>query len=107
MLELHDSTTALIASNDNWQTTQIGGIISSDQVGAIQNSHLVPTQPTESAIIATLQPGRYTAIVRGQNATTGVALVEGNYTAIVRRVNNTVGVALVGVDDLPPFFQRR
>jgi len=76
VLELHDSTTALIASNDNWQTTQIGGIITADQVSDIQNSQLAPTQPTESAIIATLQPGRYTAIVRGQNATTGVALVE-------------------------------
>jgi plastocyanin len=103
MLELHDSTRALIASNNNWQTTMIGGIITSDQVGAIQNSHLAPTQPTESAIIATLQPGSYTAIVRGQNATTGVALV-GNYTAIVLGVNNTVGGALVGVYHLPPFF---
>jgi uncharacterized protein GlcG (DUF336 family) len=75
-LELHDGTTALIASNDNWQTTQIGGIISGDQVSAIQNSGLAPSQASESAIIATLQPGNYTAIVRGKNNTTGVALVE-------------------------------
>jgi sugar lactone lactonase YvrE len=75
-LELHDSTTALIASNNNWQTTIRGGIITSDQVGAIQNSGHAPTQPSESAIIATLPPGNYTAIVRGVNNTTGVALVE-------------------------------
>src|SRR2546430_9141552 len=45
-----------IASNDNWQTTVIGGVITSNQVSAIQNSGHVPTQPSESAIIATLQP---------------------------------------------------
>jgi hypothetical protein len=62
--------------NDDWQTTQIGGIIASDQVGEIQSSQLAPTNPAESAIIATLQPGSYTAIVRGVNNTTGNALVE-------------------------------
>src|SRR5438477_153003 len=82
-LELHNGTGALIASNNNWQTTVIGGIITSNQVSAIQNSGHAPTQPSESAIIATLQPGNYTAIVRG--------------------VNNTIGVALVEVYDLPPF----
>jgi hypothetical protein len=76
VLDLHDSSGALIASNNNWRTTIIGGIIGSDQVNAIQNSRLAPTQPSESAIIATLQPGNYTAIVRGMNNTTGVALVE-------------------------------
>jgi hypothetical protein len=75
-LELHNSTRALIASNNNWQTTVIGGIITSDQVSAIQNSGHAPTQPSESAIIATLQPGNYTAIVRGVSNTVGVALVE-------------------------------
>jgi GH25 family lysozyme M1 (1,4-beta-N-acetylmuramidase) len=76
-LELHDGSGALIATNDNWQTTQIGGIITADQVNDIQNSGLAPTQAAESAIIATLQPGNYTAIVRGTNNTTGIALVEG------------------------------
>ena len=76
-LELHDSTGALIASNDNWQTTIIGGIITADQVAEIQSSGHAPTVATESAIIATLPPGNYTAIVRGVNNTVGVALVEG------------------------------
>src|SRR5207253_2519264 len=53
-LELHNGTGALIASNNNWQTTVIGGIITSNQVSAIQNSGHAPTQPSESAIIATL-----------------------------------------------------
>jgi hypothetical protein len=75
-LELHDSTGALIASNDNWQHTIIGGIITSDQVAAIRASGHAPRDPRESAIIATLPPGNYTAIVRGINNTTGVALVE-------------------------------
>ena len=75
-LELHDGRGAVIASNDNWQTTVIGGIITKDQVMDIQNSGHAPTDPLESAIIATLPPGRYTAIVRGKNIAVGVALVE-------------------------------
>jgi hypothetical protein len=75
-LELHDSTGALIASNDNWQHTIIGGIITMDQVQEIIDSGHAPTDPTESAIIATLPPGNYTAIVSGVNNTKGVALVE-------------------------------
>jgi hypothetical protein len=75
-LELHNGTGALIASNDNWQTTILGGVVTSDQVSDIQNSGHVPTAASESAIIANLTPGNYTAIVRGANNTTGVALVE-------------------------------
>jgi len=75
-LEIHNDTGALIASNDNWQTTHIGGIITANQVSAIQNSGHAPTAASESAIIANLPPGNYTAIVRGLNNTTGVALVE-------------------------------
>jgi hypothetical protein len=76
ILELHDGTGALIASNDDWQHTIIGGIITHDQVAEIQSSGYAPTDSRESAIIATLPPGNYTAIVRGVNNTTGVALVE-------------------------------
>jgi hypothetical protein len=75
-LELHNGTGALIGSNDNWQTTILGGVITSNQVSDIQNSGHVPTAASESAIIADLQPGNYTAIVRGVNNTTGIALVE-------------------------------
>ena len=75
-LELHNGSGALIATNDNWQTTILGGIITSNQVSDIQNSGHAPTAGTESAIIADLQPGNYTAIVQGVNNTAGVALVE-------------------------------
>jgi hypothetical protein len=75
-LELHDAAGTLIGSNDNWQTTIIGGVITGNQVSDIQNSGHAPTEANESAIIANLAPGNYTAIVRGVNNTTGVALVE-------------------------------
>jgi hypothetical protein len=75
-LELHDGNGTLIASNDNWQTTIIGGIITQDQVQDIMNSGRAPGDGRESAIIGNLPPGNYTAIVRGVNSTIGVALVE-------------------------------
>jgi hypothetical protein len=75
-LELHDSNGALIASNDDWQTTIMGGIITSDQVQEIQNCGYAPEDLSESAIVANLSPGNYTAMVRGVNDATGVALVE-------------------------------
>ena len=64
-LELHDGTGALIGFNDNWQTTIIGGVITHDQVQEILNSGRAPTDMRESAIIADLPAGNYTAIVRG------------------------------------------
>jgi hypothetical protein len=75
-LGLHDTTRALIASNDNWRDTIIGGIITSDQRGDIRNSGYAPADGRESAIIADLPAGNYTAIVRGVNNLTGVALME-------------------------------
>ena len=75
-LELHDGTGALIASNDNWQHTVIGGIITTDQVRDIRTSGHAPRDPRESAIIADLPPGNYTGIVRDKNIIVGVGLVE-------------------------------
>jgi hypothetical protein len=75
-LELHNGTGALIASNDNWQSTIIGGIIGHSQVQQIINSGHAPMDPRESAIIASLPAGNYTAIMRGVGNTTGVGLVE-------------------------------
>ena len=75
-LELHDSTGALIATKDNWRTTIIGGIITTNQVREITASGLAPADGRESAIIAELPTGNYTAILRGVNDTTGVALIE-------------------------------
>jgi uncharacterized protein (DUF1800 family) len=67
LLELHDGNGALIAQNDNWKSTQ--------QV-EIEASALAPTDDREPAIVSTLAPGNYTAIVRGSNNTTGIALIE-------------------------------
>jgi hypothetical protein len=66
-LELHDGSGSTIASNDDWMTTQKQAII---------DTTVPPTDPRESAIVATLPPGNYTGIVRGKNNATGVALVE-------------------------------
>jgi len=67
VLELHDGKGVQIASNDDWR---------SNQEAAISATGIAPTDSRESAIRASLQPGAYTAIVRGKNDTTGVALVE-------------------------------
>ena len=75
-LELHNGSGTLIGTNDDWQTTIIGGIITGNQVSDIQNSGHAPTAATESAIIADLPPGNYTAIQSGVNNTAGVGLVE-------------------------------
>lgn len=75
-LELRDNSGALIGSNDNWGTTVIGGIITSDQVAEIQGSGLAPTNAAETALIGTVAPGSYTAQVRGANNTTGIGVAE-------------------------------
>jgi pimeloyl-ACP methyl ester carboxylesterase len=67
-LELHDAQGGIIASNDDW--------INSPDAAAISATTLQPTDNRESAILANLQPGGYTAVVRGAGNTTGVALVE-------------------------------
>jgi hypothetical protein len=66
-LELHDGSGAVIAFNDNWKDSQ---------QTEIEATTIPPGDDRESAIVATLAPGNYTAIVRGSNNTTGVALVE-------------------------------
>lgn len=66
-LELRDENGDLVRSNDNWR---------SDQEAEIESTTLAPENDHESAIIATLSAAPYTAIVRGANGTSGVALVE-------------------------------
>jgi uncharacterized protein (DUF2141 family) len=66
-LELHGPNGALMATNDHWKESQ--------QV-EIENSTLAPTNDAESAIIATLPPGSYTAILSGRNDTAGIGVVE-------------------------------
>jgi hypothetical protein len=66
-LELRDANGALIAFDDDWND---------NTPTAIKAILLKPSDDRESAIVASLAPGNYTAIVRGKNGTTGVALVE-------------------------------
>jgi arylsulfatase A-like enzyme len=66
-LELRDASGNLISFNDNWKDTQ---------QTQIQATGLAPPNDNESAIIATLSPGSYTAILRGNDSTTGNGLVE-------------------------------
>jgi hypothetical protein len=67
-VELRDASGALVASNDNWGNDPNASVI--------QSENLAPSNPNESALKATLNPGSYTAIVRGANGATGVGLVE-------------------------------
>jgi hypothetical protein len=67
ILELHDAAGQLLAANDNWK---------SDQQAEIQNSGVAPTNDLESAIVATLSPGNYSAVLRGKDNTAGVGLVD-------------------------------
>jgi hypothetical protein len=75
-LELNDKTNAVIARNDNWKETQIGGVITADQAADIQATGAQPKDDKEAALIATVSPGNYTAVVRGVGNTTGVGLAE-------------------------------
>ena len=72
-LELHDSTGAVIATNDDWQDAANAQSIP---------SALRPTNQLESAILATLNRGAYTAVLRGYNNSTGIGLVEVYDTSI-------------------------
>jgi hypothetical protein len=66
-LALHNAQGAMIAFNNDWRD--------SEQI-AIEGTGIPPADAKESAILATLASGNYTAIVRGTNDTTGVGLVE-------------------------------
>ena len=67
ILELHYPDGTTVVTNNNWRD---------DQEAEIEATGLAPNDDLESAIVATLDPGSYTAIVRGVNGGTGVGLVE-------------------------------
>lgn len=66
ILELHKPDGTVI-TNDNWRNSQEAAILATG---------LAPTSNLESAIVRTLDPGAYTAVVRGKNGGVGVGLVE-------------------------------
>ena len=69
VLELHGPGTFVTITNNNWRDDPV-------QAALIQATGLPPANNLESAIDATLPPGNYTAVVRGRNDTSGVAIVE-------------------------------
>jgi N-acetylneuraminic acid mutarotase len=67
VMELHGPGGFVTITNDNWRDTQ---------AAEIKATFIPPANLLESAIVATLAPGAYTAIVSGKGQTSGVALVE-------------------------------
>ena len=67
VLQLLDENGAVIASNDNWKDTQRS---------EIEETGIPPSHDLEAAILRTLSPAVYTAILRGKNGTVGIGLVE-------------------------------
>ncbi|PYI94483.1 MAG: hypothetical protein DME97_00465 [Verrucomicrobia bacterium] len=71
-LELHQGNTTL-ATNDNWKINDQTG---QSQEAEIRATTIPPGNDSESALVATLSPGSYTAVLAGKNGTTGIGLVE-------------------------------
>ena len=67
ILELHGPNGDLLAVNDSWKQ---------GQPAEIEQTGLAPTDDREAVILADLGPGGYTAILRGENNTTGIGLAE-------------------------------
>ncbi len=65
-LSLFDSKGSLVAANDNWRSN----------AAAVQATGLAPKDDAESAIVVTLAPGAYTAVLSGVAGARGVALFE-------------------------------
>ncbi|MEY2510769.1 MAG: hypothetical protein QOE26_1532 [Verrucomicrobiota bacterium] len=75
-LEIHDASGSTVATNNDWRSTQQGQLITGDQSAEINSSGLAPGNDLESAIIANLAPGNFTAVVRGAGNTTGTGVVD-------------------------------
>jgi hypothetical protein len=71
-LELHQGS-ATLATNDNWKVNDQTG---QSQEADIRATTIPPSNDLESALVATLSPGAYTAVLAGKNGGTGVGLVE-------------------------------
>jgi hypothetical protein len=94
VLELHGPGGFATITNDNWRDDPV-------QQAAIIATGIPPTNNLESAIDTTLNPGAYTAIVKGKNNTSGVALVEiyDLSPAVAAKLANISTRALVGTGD--------
>jgi hypothetical protein len=100
LLNIYNSAGTILATNDNWQDTQAAEITASGHQ---------PTNANESAVVITLNPGPYTAILSGVNGQAGVGLIEvydlnagtpgsidfGQLTVVDRMATPAVNVALI------------
>jgi hypothetical protein len=91
LLELHGPAGFTTVTNNSWQDDPAQAVL-------IQASGLAPTNNFEAAIDATLNPGAYTGVVRGNGGTTGIGLVEvyDLSQAVLSKLGNISTRALVG-----------
>lgn len=68
IVSLRDANGSMLQTNDDWQQNP--------DATAIANAGFAPSNPKESALLATLNAGNYTAVVAGAESTTGVGLIE-------------------------------
>lgn len=89
LLELYDASGNLLASNNDWQQSQ---------AQALRDANLAPSNDLEAAILATIAPGAYTAILRGNGNATGIGLVEvyDLQTTVTSKLGNLSTRGLVG-----------
>jgi hypothetical protein len=94
VLELHGPGAFVTLTDDNWRDDPV-------QEAAIIATGIPPTNDLESAIDATLNPGAYTAVVRGKNNTSGVGLIEvyDLSPAVPAKLANISTRAFVGTDN--------
>ena len=106
-LTLFDESGNTLMMNDNWQDSQAAEIMATG---------IPPQNDLESAIVATLAPGHYTAVLAGKNGTTGNGLAEvydlepgtsstlGNLSTrgfVGSGDNAMIGGLIIGSGDLP------
>jgi hypothetical protein len=66
-LQLRDQNGAVVLENDDWKT---------NQRQELENTGLQPSNDLEAALVTTIQPGQYTAQVRGKNDSSGIGVVQ-------------------------------
>ena len=74
-LQLRDQNGAIVVENDDWKVRSDG----TSQQAEMEATGLQPTNDLEAALVTILQPGQYTALVRGKPETTGIGVVEGYF----------------------------
>jgi arylsulfate sulfotransferase len=95
VLTVHNSSGAVVASNDNWQT-DVGAAVMAE-------NGLAPTNPSEAAaLIGNLAPGAYTVVVTGKDTTPGISLAEVyelTSPGLNSKLTNVSGRGYVGTGD--------